>query len=311
MSIRDERDPAAPEPDPTGVRALLAALPDPGPMPVEVSQRITASLQQAQEQRQQPVSSRMPPASKQTLRARVTRTPTVSSLDHRRHSRAPHVLAAAASVAAVALAGVVVLDQVAGDGSLGDTAAVYGGGDDSGGADSADGGAEQAESGPEQDTSAGAAADGSDSSMVTDEGGKPSGQLSREQSTETQAGPASEGQFEGSPGNVRVISVPEPMNTATFAVGVSSALQSAGTDLPDEPVTTDSGDLSPATVQPCLMVAGEEAAAQAWIVSTIELDGDDAVLVVAAGDPSRAWALAPGCVLGEDTDILLGPVDVP
>lgn len=40
----DRRPDPAEEPDPTGVRAILAALPDPGPMPLDLVQRITASL---------------------------------------------------------------------------------------------------------------------------------------------------------------------------------------------------------------------------------------------------------------------------
>lgn len=51
------RDPApghrAPEDDPTGIRALLSSLPDPGPMPQDLVARITASLAAEQAARQE------------------------------------------------------------------------------------------------------------------------------------------------------------------------------------------------------------------------------------------------------------------
>ena len=40
----DGRGASAPEPDPTGIREILAHLPDPGPMPADLVARITASL---------------------------------------------------------------------------------------------------------------------------------------------------------------------------------------------------------------------------------------------------------------------------
>lgn len=50
-------DPADPEDDPTGMRALLSALPDPGPMPAHLVDRITASLAAEQAARQHAVTS--------------------------------------------------------------------------------------------------------------------------------------------------------------------------------------------------------------------------------------------------------------
>jgi len=271
VSTPNDRDTAAQEPDPTGVRALLAALPDPGPMPAEVTARITASLQRAQEQRNRASGA----------------TPAVSSLPQRRRSRAPHVLAAAASVAAVALAGVVLLDQVVGDGSLGDMAAVYRGSTGSAGsaADEAGRGEAMADAGG-----------GGDNSAAT-----------------VQADPQSD-QLEANslPGDLRVVSVPEPMSTPTFAVGVSSALAAAETGPADTNAASNGAGLSVSTAQACVEATGEEVAAQTWTVSAITLDGDDAVLVVAAGDPNQAWALGPECALGDDSaDIRLGPVDLP
>ncbi len=318
VSTPNDRVPAAQEPDPTGVRALLAALPDPGPMPAEVTARITASLQRAQEQRQQgqrqgdtlPGGALSQPP--RTLRTRVTgTTTTVSSLDQPRRSRIPHVLAAAASVAAVALAGVAVLDQVVGDGSLGDMAAVYRGDSDSGG--SARDEASQGESM--------AGGDGSERSAATVQEEAQSAQQSEQGSGADDAlvapddgAQAQSDQLDADPlpGDLRVISVPEPMSTQTFVVGVSSALAAAETGPADEGGTSDGAALSAPTAQPCLAATGESVPSQTWIVSTINLNGDDAVLVVATGDPDRAWALTPDCALGDDSaDILLGPVDLP
>lgn len=321
VNTSNDRDPAALEPDPTGVRALLAALPDPGPMPPEVTARITASLQRAQEQRQQgqrhddTLTSEALSAPQRTPRTRVTRsTTTVSSLDQRRRSRTPHVLAAAASIAAVALAGVVVLDQVVGDGSLADMAAVYRGDSDSAGSRPAADEAGQAESM--------AGGGGSDSSVATGQEGQQSapdsqqdagaGDALGEAADDAEAAPGEQLETDTLPGDLRVISVSEPMSADTFSVGVSSALTAADADPSDKGAADDGAALSPGTVQPCLDATGEAVATQTWIVSAITLDGDDAILVVAAGEPDRAWALAPACVLGDErAEIRLGPVDVP
>ena len=109
--MSQERDPArepsdplhdrAEEPDPTGVRAILSALPDPGPMPLDLVHRITASLEveRARGERE----TRDGPA--------PTGHATVSSLSTARERRARGgripVIAAAASI--VVLAGAVVM----------------------------------------------------------------------------------------------------------------------------------------------------------------------------------------------------------
>jgi hypothetical protein len=48
------RDPDDLEPDPTGIRALLGALPDPGPMPPDLVDRINASIAAEQSAREDP-----------------------------------------------------------------------------------------------------------------------------------------------------------------------------------------------------------------------------------------------------------------
>jgi hypothetical protein len=51
---REPPEPARPEDDPTGVRELLSSLPDPGPMPPELAQRICASIASEQAARTRP-----------------------------------------------------------------------------------------------------------------------------------------------------------------------------------------------------------------------------------------------------------------
>jgi hypothetical protein len=133
------REPAAEDADPTGVRALLSSLPDPGPMPSDLAERITARLRQEQEVR---------------ARGEVVGA-TVTPLADRRARRSPHHwLAAAAAVAAVAVGGTLVVQSVLGDRGWDSVAAFYTGdareeagsdaADDAGAAGS-DGGSESGE----------------------------------------------------------------------------------------------------------------------------------------------------------------------
>lgn len=310
VSAPIDRDPAAPDPDPTGMRELLAALPDPGPMPPEVAHRITAALQHEQRHRvSHPPQEGMPsPAPERTRRRRLTPAATVGSLDSRRHSRVPQMLAVAASVAAVALAGVVVLDQVAGDGSLGDMAAVYWNGDNGSSSDAAGGGSAEA----------GAERGGGDESSEDSLAGAESRQNSGDDTGQEKAAPDAAAKDEAPPGeqlavplvdDLRVIAVTDPLTSETFATGVRTALERA--DAPGQ-VADAQPQLSSRAGQACVTATGENLADQQWTVSAITLDGDDAVLVVATDRTDRAWALAAQCAVGEPSaPVLLGPVEVP
>ncbi|MBP6997403.1 MAG: hypothetical protein KBB39_14815 [Phycicoccus sp.] len=90
-------DPAD-EPDPTGMRAMLRALPDPGPMPQDLADRIKASLAAEQAARTtapgKPAAAAQAPVDLAAYRHRRRRTP---------------LLAAAASIMAVAGVGVVTM----------------------------------------------------------------------------------------------------------------------------------------------------------------------------------------------------------
>ncbi len=145
MSHPRDREPAAEDLDPTGVRALLSSLPDPGPMPHDLADRITASLRQEQEQRAEG--------------SRVTPLPT------RGDRAAPHHwLAAAAAVAAVAVAGTVIFQSALGDQAWDSVAAFYSG----------DVGTESSDSGAD------AAAGGADAAEREESGGEVAGEDGRE-----------------------------------------------------------------------------------------------------------------------------------
>lgn len=122
-SARDDHDH---EVDPTGVRALLSGLPDPGPMPDDVVARISESLQGEQQQRAhavqgagtQPHNAPGPPGPHHAPMASGTAGPpgqsdgNVVDLDARRRRRWTGGLLAAA--AAVAVGTAVVASQLSG-----------------------------------------------------------------------------------------------------------------------------------------------------------------------------------------------------
>lgn len=90
------------EHDPTGVRNLLSSLPDPGPMPEDLVERITASLEREQQDRarQRDTSNVSPLTTARSRRSRRSRPLLVAGI-------------AAAGLAVVAVAG----PQLAGSGS--------------------------------------------------------------------------------------------------------------------------------------------------------------------------------------------------
>ena len=108
ITPRHPQGASSPDEDPTGVRALLSALPEPGPMPPELVARITASLEREHQARVE--AGAVPPEGVTPLIRRPSRSGWFG-----RPSRLRQVVAlgsAAAAVAAVAAVGtVVVLDQ--------------------------------------------------------------------------------------------------------------------------------------------------------------------------------------------------------
>jgi hypothetical protein len=212
----------------------------------------------------------------------------------------------------VALAGVVVLDQVAGDGSLGDMAAVYWNGGNGSSSDAAGGGSAEAGSdsggvrGQSEDSAAGA------------ESREESGEAAGDAESAPDAVAGAEPEDETAPGeqlavpladDLRVIAVADPLTSEMFATGVRTALESADTR---SQAAGAQPQLSSRAGQACVTATGESLADQRWTVSAITLDGDDAVLVVATDRTDQAWALAAECAVGDSSaPVLLGPVEVP
>lgn len=89
--------------DPTGVRALLAALPDPGPMPADLVERITRRLHEEAQAR--PLDQ--PQAPDRTTAARLDSSATITPLVRRR-SPLQVAIASLGSVAAVAMIGLII-----------------------------------------------------------------------------------------------------------------------------------------------------------------------------------------------------------
>ncbi|MGB6021411.1 MAG: hypothetical protein WBG89_03680 [Ornithinimicrobium sp.] len=154
MSIPPEGVPAGDDDaDPTGMRDVLSSLPEPGPMPEELADRICASLEREQGMRDQAAWGATAPVH-DLSRGRV-------------HRRPQQWILAAAAVVAVGIIGTVVFDDVLGSGSSGDSPAAAVSSpesEDSNAAqeESADGGASE---GGEAEASA--AGDGADSVAET------------------------------------------------------------------------------------------------------------------------------------------------
>lgn len=121
-------DPRTPEDDldPTGVRALLANLPDPGPMPDELVQRISQSLELEQERRVSAANSSGPgdPAHGTESDADTSSTiggNVVSLTSERRRRRPGRTVLWLGGAAAVAMVATVSVNQLIGEDTPADT----------------------------------------------------------------------------------------------------------------------------------------------------------------------------------------------
>ncbi|MBT9258017.1 hypothetical protein KMZ32_18155 [Phycicoccus sp. MAQZ13P-2] len=118
----DETDPV--EHDPTGMRALLGSLPDPGPMPADLVARIEAALAAEARALEAPGADRP---------GRRTPVPTDVVVPLRRRRRWQLVAVAASAVAVLGLGGVVL--QTMNDGGVSASLGLAGGSSDSAGAE--------------------------------------------------------------------------------------------------------------------------------------------------------------------------------
>ncbi len=110
MSIPPEGTPTGnDDADPTGMRDVLSSLPEPGPMPEDLADRICASLEREQGRRAEKAWDSTAP---------------IHDLAHERSHRRPQQwILAAAAVVAVGVIGTVVFDDLLGSGSSGDSPA--------------------------------------------------------------------------------------------------------------------------------------------------------------------------------------------
>ncbi|MBW8173028.1 hypothetical protein K0651_08210 [Ornithinimicrobium sp. Arc0846-15] len=257
------------EPDPTGVRDLLRALPGPGAMPAGLEARIDAALraEQAQRSRQVPIA---PPANLECM------APVADLAEHRRRRVHP-LLVAAASVAAFAGIGGLVVSQVLG--SEYDVTALYGN-------------SAAEDSGPQVVPNA------SDEGKFGDsEAAAPDAAAEGAQS----AAPALDPNANDGLGTITYgVESSVTVEADTFAQDVSEMLPVADyfvVGSRNYPTQTDRLG--------CVAATGEELASGEWALVYTTVDANAAVVVVRdQGEGiSQAWAISEQCLQGETNPV--------
>ncbi len=280
--------------DPTGMRDVLSSLPEPGPMPDDLADRICASLERERGLRgaQQPWDSQS----------------RVHDLDRERaHRRPQQWILAAAAVLAVGVIGTVVFDQVLNSQGSADSAAanVPTPQREESGGDSADA---QVEEGGAADSDAGAFADDVDPDRANAESDAQGGDDSAD-SDLSAADSLAQDALQG-------------VDDDVFALGARSLL-----DVASGQSAEDSSDLALALpldlsdVQPldedelenCIAAAGMQPAERTWVGAPTAISGEDVVIVGSTGpdEPQQAWALDQTCPDNADAAVLMGPVSLP
>lgn len=285
MNTADHDDDAQVENDPTGVRALLSSLPDPGPMPDAVFARINASLQDEQERREQQAAFGHDPS------------PDVISLAAERHRRRPmRTLTYLGAAASLAVAATVVSTQLFGPGDGGGTgisadvgasnereadAAAPGPAATLGDADSGEAGSDEAAPG-------GLSEDAPEDDEAGSEGGMHAAQ---EDGAETDDGQ----RLMLAEGEVTLASHDFAQDVSRWHTTGPETAGPAGSEL-----------------APCAEALGSELPADAQLLlATGTLDGAPVVLVLQTDPaPMVAWALQDSCTDGTG-DILQGPSVIP
>jgi hypothetical protein len=284
VSTPTHGDNAPQEVDPTGVRALLSSLPDPGPMPDELVARITRSLHEEQERRANGGSG--------------TDHHDVISVVTERHRRRPgRILSMLGAAAAVAVGATVVSAQLFGGDTSNDVSAQYPAGDraDDGSADdSAAEGPAAEEPVPEQagdEEANDAGQDDGDSSADPDRGETAGTDESDDQGAVGPQSPTDQ--------QVTVHSGRPELTTEDFAREMRAWRQDAATE--------DIADISSAQARRCaeLVGLGDK---DSITVGTGSLEGAGVVLLVRSEPrPEQAWAVEPECLEGSG-EVVLGPV---
>lgn len=287
---QDEHTPI--EHDPTGMRALLSSLPDPGPMPPDVEQRLWAALSHEREARARGELNPVPLAAAPVhdMQAhREQRTQAQQRTQAARRPRRHHGLLVAAAVAGIAAAGGVGVFTAMGGPNAVLTA--LNGQDDVAGA------------APEQEEAPDAAIPRAES---------PNDEATRATGAPNSAAPApsatSAGATKLDPFEVRVVSSDEAYTTADLASQAGETASRATILLPTQgtgPLTT------PAQIRACTGSLGIPAR-DGVLVDLAEVDGKPAAVVIRQlpSGQMTAYAVSRTCS-SSDPGRLSGPVDLP
>ncbi|MGB3187758.1 MAG: hypothetical protein WBB15_18080 [Ornithinimicrobium sp.] len=281
-------------PDPTGMREVLAALPDPGPMP----DHVVARIQQSMANERADASAGLWPLTSDSDSG--TGPVAVDLLAERQRRRPAQWLLAVAAVVSVGVVGTVVFDQVLAPGSGADGLSAQDSPEQGENASSEEAAAEDSDALEGNDSGEGEAAGGA--SAVADDAAGDEGIDQGEPLEESTPAAAPESLVE--------------IDDGAFAVGALLLLQGSDapfTNLPAEFAGTTTPDrLSPASVENCVQAVGEDPDDGQWAAAQATINGSDAVVV---GDltpeRSQAWAVAEHCPQDSGAEILHGPVTLP
>ncbi|MGB5952408.1 MAG: hypothetical protein WBG57_07855 [Ornithinimicrobium sp.] len=287
--------------DPTGMRDVLASLPDPGPMPDSVTARIEQSLTDERAE-----------SSQQTWGGAAG----VADLAAQRSRRRPaQWMMAAAAVVAVGVIGTVVFDQVLGSNSgSGDAAAQYA-------PTQADAEGNEASAESQADAEGDAGSDSDADSLPGEENLAESFEDRVAQDgvaqdrAEGEAADADGGGSDVAASAGEARSFFGEVDDERFATGALVLLQ---TQVPPSELPADfagSADrelLRADDAERCVQAIGEDPDEGDWAAVPGSIEGSQ-VVVVADFTPqrSRGWAVEPDCIDDVGAATLHGPVDLP
>lgn len=308
--------------DPTGVRALLANLPDPGPMPDDLVARITQSLVLEQQRRAtgteggtahpfgapqglSGVAAGDSETNASTADQQTHTTPqgVISLADERRRRRPGRTVIWLGGAAAVAMVATFSANQLLGDGSDSNLSAAV-----PGAHDAADDGAEAggaADSDPGEEGAADAAPERGDSGSLDGEDDAAPEAPAPAGSGDDAAGSEDDAAGSADPG----ADIADVVFTASGTVALDeSDLVETVSDWVATTPARGAGTWTAERAAECIVAHGLEISdADPVMVSDATWEGEPAMLVVTEhGDGGSAWVLTPDC--GE---VVSGPVTFP
>lgn len=285
------RGPGTDEDDPTGIRDLLRTLPDPGPMPADLVERISARLSAEQEHRAEREAGTGGTA------------PVVDLAEQRSRRRPGRTLAYLGVAAAGLLVATVAVGELAGDGLLGGTAGMDSaaqvsthsrGAADGGSQDdvmAADGGGGQDSAAQEQaETAADAGADVGDDAAG---GGAPGDEDTADEDA------ADEDTAAGAGTAIELLPPLGEISAGAVREDVLAALER------DLGASSDRSTLTPAGAERCWQVGGVERGWPVRQAAEAVYAGDPVVVLVGRdGDAGAAVLVPAACTGGADVEPL-------